>query len=153
MSLKGMAESRRREGDRAVWLKCSKSVADWTQTRGRAASPPRPCGEVRRAAARLEPWAVFRIAPSTDLARCCQFSARPRENGTQCWIPACAGMSGLCRAHRIFLRFNCQTALANAPPPVFFVEAPGRPVFFRPPPNARGWSAVRRNQWSNALRR
>ena len=32
------------------------------------------------------------------------------------------------------LRFNCQTALANAPPPVFFAGAPGRPVFlpFRP---------------------
>ncbi len=31
MSLKGMAESRRGEGHRRVWLKCSKSVARRTQ--------------------------------------------------------------------------------------------------------------------------
>ena len=41
-----------------------------------------------------------------------------------------------------------QTALANAPPPVFFTGAPGRPVFasLPSPAEAREWSAVRRNQ-------
>ncbi len=31
-----------------------------------------------------------------------------------------------------------------APPPVFFVEAPGAPVFLRSPRKSRGWSAARR---------
>ncbi len=48
------------------------------------------------------------------------------------WVPAFAGTTArVCSRARI-LQFNCQTALANAPPPVFFVEAPGRPVFHHP---------------------
>jgi len=48
MSLKGMAESRRREGDQAVWLKCSKCVADWTQAWPRCIAPTARPEEARK---------------------------------------------------------------------------------------------------------
>ena len=87
----------------------------------------------------------------------------PAQAGTQCWIPAgaCsrAGGDGNERsvvharssAHDSQIQLSnsqFQTALANAPPPVFFTGAPGRPVFasLPSPAEAREWSAVRRNQ-------
>ena len=50
-----------------------------------------------------------------------------------------------CGARATLTRFpihfsNSQFSRRRAPSPVFFVEAPGRPVFL-PPPDARGWRA------------
>ncbi len=86
----------------------------------------------------------------------------PAKAGTQCWIPACAGMSGVCCARvlpRAILRFNCQTANAaragfsrfaprQAPSPGFLSRRRGPPAF-QPPlrsrernPRARGTPKV-----------
>ena len=72
----------------------------------------------------------------------------PAQAGIQPWVPACAGTSG--HVHR----FDCQTALSRkfrqaTSPPVFFVEAPGPPVFpfptkcrgSRPPQKGEGSGA------------
>jgi hypothetical protein len=92
MSLKGMAESRRREGDQAVWLKCSKCVADWTQAWPRCIAPaPVLRGRQRWLSRRTRPELVDSIVK------------QPISNS----------------------RFQT----ANAPPPVFFIGAPGKPTF------------------------
>ncbi len=110
--------------------------------------------------------------PPQDEVRGCQRHAHrartlirssPRKRGPSAGFPlepvpaqAGTGMSGVWCTRVLpltILRFNCQTAncqtaLANAPPPVFFAGAPGRPVFasLPSPAEAREWSAVRRNQ-------
>src|SRR5216683_3702896 len=60
-------------------------------------------------------------------ARLASSSARPRESGDPELDSRLRGNERcMLRALAISLRFNCQTALANAPPPVFFT-APGPP--------------------------
>jgi hypothetical protein len=75
--------------------------------------------------------------------------------GHSVWVPAgaCtrAGEAGPgCGddSKRSLTPTNSQIQLSNsqAVSPVFFTEAPGRPVFLCPSPMAREWSAVKRNQ-------
>jgi hypothetical protein len=68
------------------------------------------------------------------------------------WMPGSSpGMTPGMATRTDLSRFNCQTA--NAPPPVLFVEAPGRPVFLLGPLDYEGgWRAKWRNHCSLSCR-